>query len=493
MTLENPARPPRDVTRGPERSELGIPQADVGVARGSDRRGADVPQTGRRAHDAPWQIRHGAAILYLGTDALAAALGVVVAREAAWALGLAFVVVIVLNQAAGLYRGRISLSILDDVPRLVAGVLAAGTMGALATALADPSITGTFFRGLAVLLVAMLVMRAIAYAGTRRLRRSRRFGHPALILGAGVVGQALADAIVADPGTGLRFVGFIDDEPLGVGDLPGPVLGGAADLPDVIVDRGIAHVIIAFFHLPESQLVSAVRTCDRLECEISVVPRLFELSARSRDGDALDGMSLTRLRRAPFRTPMWHMKRVMDLLTAAVAVVVLSPLIALIALAVRIVDGPGVIFRQERVGLDGTTFQLLKFRTLAPVDEAESETRWNVKGDERISWLGRFLRTTSLDELPQLWNVVRGDMSLVGPRPERPHFVEYFDELLPRYGARLRVPSGVTGWAQIHGLRGDTSIEERARYDNWYIENWSLWLDFKILVLTVGSLMRGSG
>ena len=135
----------------------------------------------------------------------------------------------------------------------------------------------------------------------------------------------------------------------------------------------------------------------------------------------------------------------------------------------------------------------MKFRSLKPATDNESETRWNIKNDDRMSWLGKIIRKSSVDELPQLVNILKGDMSLVGPRPERPHFVATFDDAIPRYNARHRVPSGLTGWAQIHGLRGDTSIEDRARFDNYYIENWSLWLDIKIMLRTVGTLTKGSG
>lgn len=171
----------------------------------------------------------------------------------------------------------------------------------------------------------------------------------------------------------------------------------------------------------------------------------------------------------------------------------LCPVMAAVAVAVRLEGGPGVFFRQIRVGADGQCFELLKFRSLRPVDEDESATRWNVRDDERLGPVGKFIRTTSLDELPQLINILRGQMSLVGPRPERPHFVEQFQQTYPHYVARHRVPSGLTGLAQVHGLRGDTSIGERARFDNYYIENWSLWLDVKILLRTVGSVVRGQG
>lgn len=186
-------------------------------------------------------------------------------------------------------------------------------------------------------------------------------------------------------------------------------------------------------------------------------------------------------------------KQALDLVVAVPALLVAAPLLTACALAVRCTDGPGVLFRQERIGQDGRPFVLLKFRTLRPVDAHESATLWSIANDDRMGAVGRMLRRTSLDELPQLWNVVRGDMSLVGPRPERPHFVQKFSRSYPRYAARHRMPGGVTGLAQVHGLRGDTSIEDRARFDNHYIDSWSLWQDVRIILRTAASLFRPAG
>jgi exopolysaccharide biosynthesis polyprenyl glycosylphosphotransferase len=200
-----------------------------------------------------------------------------------------------------------------------------------------------------------------------------------------------------------------------------------------------------------------------------------------------------RLRRAPFRRISWRFKRLVDVAFAATALLVASPVLLACGLAVRREGGPGVLFRQQRVGLDGRYFTLLKFRSMRPVVTAESATRSSIADDDRIGSIGRLLRKTSLDELPQLWNVLRGDMSIVGPRPERPHFVDQFATTFPRYLARHRVPCGMTGWAQVHGLRGNTSVADRARFDNYYIEHWSLWLDLKIVARTIAVVFNGEG
>ena len=275
--------------------------------------------------------------------------------------------------------------------------------------------------------------------------------------------------------------------------LPIRHLGGYGQLGEVIRRHAVRDVIVAYGGAKEEELVDILRTCDRLDVEVFVVPRLFELHNANRYTDEIWGVPLIRVRRAVYRSLWWRVKRLVDVVASALMLLFLAPVLAACALAVRLEGGPGVIFRQVRVGLDGRPFQVLKFRSLKPVDETESQTQWNIRHDDRLGPVGRFLRASSLDELPQLWNILRGDMSLVGPRPERPHFVQQFSTHIPRYTARHRVPAGLTGWAQAHGLRGDTSIEDRARFDNYYIENWSPWLDMKIVLKTVGQVVRRHG
>jgi exopolysaccharide biosynthesis polyprenyl glycosylphosphotransferase len=186
-------------------------------------------------------------------------------------------------------------------------------------------------------------------------------------------------------------------------------------------------------------------------------------------------------------------KRVSDVIFASIALVVLSPVLLVCAIATWLEGGRGIFFRQERIGRYGKPFQVVKFRTMRPRDENESQTNWSIADDPRVGPIGRFMRRTSLDELPQLWNILRGDMTVVGPRPERPFFVEKFSAEHPDYAMRHRVPVGLTGLAQVSGLRGDTPISDRARFDNFYIENWSLWLDIKVLLRTIAEVFRGGG
>jgi exopolysaccharide biosynthesis polyprenyl glycosylphosphotransferase len=440
-------------------------------------------------------LRFGVTPYLLAADVVALAVGITVVGGLTGRLLVLGLTTLALYATAGLYRSRLNLSVLDQVPELCVRALAAVAVASLI----DVAVTSGRHLTLAVAggvgLGVSMLGRGVVVAGVRSARRRRWVEHPTLVLGAGQVGRQIATAIVEHPEYGLKVLGFVDSDPL-VPDAerPAPLLGRTDELARVIVETGARHVVIAFAALPSSAMVDIVRTCDRLECELFIVPRLFELHHRSgNDVEVVWGMPLLRLRRAPFRRISWRVKRALDVVVAATTLVVASPLMLTIAGAVRREGGRGVLFRQERVGVDGRSFTLLKFRSMRPADGAESATRWTIANDDRIGPVGAFLRRSSLDELPQLWNVLRGDMSLVGPRPERPHFVDQFAVTMPRYLARHRVPCGMTGWSQVHGLRGDTSVADRARFDNYYIENWSLWLDLKIVLRTVSVVLGREG
>jgi exopolysaccharide biosynthesis polyprenyl glycosylphosphotransferase len=439
-------------------------------------------------------LRFGVLPLMVAVDALAVLFALGVSREHSTGLLLLPIAIVVLATGQ-LYRSRLTLSTLDDLPSLIGRGAASGALLLAVDAMlhsrahADRDLIAAGF-----LAAALPVGRMVAYAMVRAARARQFVAHPTLILGAGKVGEQIARLLKDHREYGLQPVGFLDSDPMQLDtERTVPVLGGNESLAQTILEFGVRDVVVAFGSLRESSLVEVIRTCDRLDVEIFFVPRLFELHETSRQSDLVWGLPLVRLRRPAFQSATWGLKRLLDVIVSGAALLVASPLLAVIALAVRLEGGPGIFFRQERVGLDGRPFQVMKFRSLKPVDETESQTNWNIKHDDRLGRIGRFLRQTSLDELPQLWNIVRGDMSLVGPRPERPFFVQTFAELYPRYTARHRVPSGLTGWAQVHGLRGDTSIEERARFDNYYIENWSLWLDIKIMLMTVPAVLRRRG
>jgi exopolysaccharide biosynthesis polyprenyl glycosylphosphotransferase len=249
-------------------------------------------------------------------------------------------------------------------------------------------------------------------------------------------------------------------------------------------------VIVAFLNAPDDEIVRFLRGCDRLQVDIHVVPRFFELGVGvEQTSDDISGIPISLLRRAPHRSLTWPLKRAFDISVASVGLILTSPIMALAAIAVRFSSPGPILFRQRRLGEGMKPIEVMKFRTMR-VNE-DSDTTWSVLRDERLTGIGRVLRQTHLDELPQLINVLRGDMSLVGPRPERPYFAELFSAEIQGYGDRHRVPVGLTGWAQVHGLNGDTSIEERARFDNRYIESWSLWRDLVILARTGAAVVTG--
>ncbi len=276
-----------------------------------------------------------------------------------------------------------------------------------------------------------------------------------------------------------------------LGDLP--VLGTYAEAREVVLEQEIDVLILAFPLQEQHQAVQIVTACRGLPVDMEMVPDLLQLLSGTARVREIDGLPVLSLREFPLTGWNGVKKRAFDLTVSLLLLVALSPLLLLIAIAVRLASPGPVFYRQERLGRDGRRFGILKFRTMHVDAEARTGPVWAVAGDERRTRLGVFLRQWSLDELPQLLNVLKGQMSLVGPRPERPHFVHQFSANMPDYLDRHRVKSGITGWAQVNGLRGDTSIEARTRFDLYYVENWSLAFDVKILLLTVRAVLRREG
>lgn len=432
-------------------------------------------------------------------DPVAVALAGLIVRESVTpgAVLAAAVAASLVCRSADLHRSRIVLSVVEDLPRLaLAAVVASLTLVAL-TPVSEvrtrPWTTLAVFA--ASTFVLLLLLRSAVYAVAHARRRSGRSAHPVVIVGAGAVGRRLAETFLDRKEYGLDPVGIIDTAPdLSARDLPVPLLGGLADLERVLLDLGVDDVVFAFPGPPDEQTVDIVRRNVQADRQVFVVPRFFEMMGldNHRRHEVIGDVALVRLRRWGLRPHTLFYKRVFDLTLASVALLLLSPVLLACALAVRLETGPGVIFKQVRVGRGGQNFTLYKFRSLRPATSEESETRWSIDVDDRLGPVGRFLRRTSLDELPQLFNVLRGDMSLVGPRPERPYFVREFARTQLRYDDRHRMQAGLTGWAQVNDLRGDTSIDARVRYDNYYIENWSIWIDVKIMFRTLRAVLRSS-
>ncbi|WP_432510195.1 sugar transferase [Kineococcus sp. SYSU DK001] len=455
--------------------------------------GTDVRPAGGRlapATSRPSRRLAELSLLLLSTDAISVLTVVLLLGQRSPVVVVFCTSVLVLHALTGLYRPRLDLSVLDDLPLLVGAAVGALGVAAIAQgALGAGTVDAGALRAAALQTGLVVGARAALYAVRTRHRLRGRVAARTLVVGCGGLGAQLVDILT--PGRyGLRPVGFIDDDPRLPADArPLPVLGGIADLADAVRRHRVDVVVIAYSNVPEMVVVDVLRSCQGLDVEIFTVPRFWQVVTTHRAVDSVRGVPLVLLRRPALRAVTWPLKRVLDVTASALGLVAVSPVLLLCALLARPEVGPGVLFRQERVGMDGRTFQLLKLRTMRPLPD--SDTRWDVQ--DRVGPVGGWLRRLSLDELPQLWNVLRGDMSLVGPRPERPFFVEKFTLDHDDYLWRHRVPVGVTGWAQVNGLRGDTSISERARFDNHYVENWSLWLDVKILLRTVGQLVTAAG
>jgi exopolysaccharide biosynthesis polyprenyl glycosylphosphotransferase len=402
-----------------------------------------------------------------------------------------------------LTRERLGASALDDAGPIFRRVCIAYAVGSTSMVLMDLSHHGKVLLAVAALTAPTLVVgRALAYSIERTIRREGKSAR-AVVVGGGEIARRLVTTLAEHDEYGLDVVGVIDDDPkLSSTELGTRVLGDLHALSNLVSTHRINVVIVAFSSSEHAGMVDVIRAAMANGAQVWVIPRFFELGYGSR-GDHLWGLPVVRLQNPARSRPEWILKRTLDFVLAGLGLLVLSPLMAAIAALVYLESGRPIFFKQTRLGLDGREFAILKFRTMSVVEEELASVEWasvrtptdalmlDVAADrQRSTRLGRFLRDTSLDELPQLFNVVRGDMSLVGPRPERPHFVRLFSEHYPNYGSRHRLPAGLTGWAQIHGLRGDTSIEERAAFDNYYIENWSLAGDLKILAKSVGVLSK---
>lgn len=430
-------------------------------------------------------------------------------------------IVMALLYMRGLYRTRLRALVLDGVVPVLGAVsvaaMAVVTIGLFANDGHAPSQRETV-RAWLFALLAVGFGRVVLVSAQRFARARRRVGEPVLIVGAGLVGSQVARRLERHPEYGLVPVGFVDDDPRSVAEVGGrdvPVLGTIEDLDELIVQSGVHRLIVAFSSAADARISRLIQHCQQLGIDVSVVPRMFDTMNQRAWYDTVGGTPLVTFSAVDPRGWQFAFKHGFDRAFALVLLIVLSPLLAIFALAVRLSSPGPALFRQRRVGRDGRTFDLLKFRSMRPQepqaatpgqddgtatgrsDSAAMElllggdtAPGGVEGEDRRTAVGRFMRRTSIDELPQLLNVLRGDMSLIGPRPERPEFVELFEHDIDRYGDRHRVKSGITGWAQVHGLRGQTSLAERVEWDNYYIAHWSLGLDVKILLLTFVAMVR---
>jgi exopolysaccharide biosynthesis polyprenyl glycosylphosphotransferase len=413
--------------------------------------------------------------------------------------------VIAVLAVRGQYRDRIQVRVLDGLGQVLAITSLSAISLIAAAAVLDPQADAAPLIARAWLLgsVYLLGGRALLAWAQRRARQTRLLAKPTLIVGAGRIGVRVERRLLDQPELGLLPVGYLDADPAPqemVPDRQGPVLGPPDLAGEVAAATGAQHVVVGFSSAPDRLLQPLVHECEQRGIGISLVPRFFD-SVNTHIGlDHVGGLPLFELHSINPKGWEFTVKHVLDRIGAALLLVLVAPVLLTAAALVKLSSPGPVLFRQRRIGRDGRSFRIMKFRSMVHVDEPPDDENvvqlptdiapGGVEGYDRRTPVGGLLRRTSIDELPQLFNVLKGDMSLVGPRPERPEYVELFGPRVYRYADRHRVKSGITGWAQVNGLRGKTSLADRVEWDNWYIANWSLWLDVKILFMTVSAVIR---
>ncbi|MEU6528702.1 exopolysaccharide biosynthesis polyprenyl glycosylphosphotransferase [Streptomyces sp. NPDC046928] len=484
MTAESFVASPAGQHRAPE-GALSVP-APGGLPGGRGPAAGRGPRRRRPDARLPLWFSDGVAVL-------AGALALPAAHRDPLVLAVLAVGVLALNRWAGLDDTSLVRGALDDVPA-VCGRIAVGWAVVAALSPLRSLSPSALIAVVAVHGAAACAGRAVVQ-GLRR-RALRRRPCPALVVGPVATARQVAAALLRRPDCGVRPVGLVADSPDERGDVSDetglPVCTTALEARRAVARDGVGAVLVvgAATRVEQAALLRGLAASGCALWELDADRGPYGLGGRT---GHLAGFPRRPLRQEDGRRPGAGLKRLLDVLLSGALLVLTGPVLLGCALVLRVMDGPGVVFRQERVGRDGRPFTMLKLRTHRPASEHEAATRWSVANQQDMSRFCHFLRRTSLDELLQLWNVFRGDMSLVGPRPERPYFVERFSQAHPGYPARHRMRTGITGLAQINGLRGDTSIEDRARYDNAYIDDWSLWQDVCILLRTAAQFVRPTG
>jgi len=414
----------------------------------------------------------------------------------AWFGAVVTPIALIVLRTFRIYRSARTARLAQELIALAQGMAIVTAMAAVASFFVRGELSRTTLVLFDVLATAGLWGSRIAVRiGLRALRRHGRNLRSVLIVGTGALAERVRDKIADHPDYGLVVRGMVATRPEDVPAVEAraagvPVLGSVDDLP-AIVERTRADLV--YLALGRAEYLAEERALIGLQdstAAVRLVPdlqRAFTLNASVED---FDGMPVVLVTESPGQGWNAVLKRAFDLVFATAGLVLLSPLLVAIAIWVRLDSRGPVLYAQERVGLNGRRFRMLKFRTMRTDAEAEGAPGWTRPGDPRRTGAGKVLRTLSLDELPQLWNVVLGHMSLVGPRPERPSYVEAFRSTIPKYMLRHHVKAGITGWAQVNGLRGDTPLDRRIEFDLYYIRNWSLGFDLRIILLTVVRVFR---
>lgn len=310
-----------------------------------------------------------------------------------------------------------------------------------------------------------------------------------LIIGAGEVGERLAETIKVNSYLGYKIMGFLDDSV--TEDISGiRVIGKISDLEKIISFNVIDRVIVSIAPRHYDLLSDIINTCEKMGIRADIVPDYYKYLTSHPNIELIDDIPLISVRYLPLDIAYNNLfKRIFDILFVVVVSIFISPILLIVALSIKLTSPGPIIYKQERVGLNGKVFNIYKFRSMSSENEYIDDKKWTQKDDPRVTKVGKFIRKTSIDELPQFYNIFKGDMSLIGPRPERPYFVNKFRESVPKYMIKHHVRPGMTGWAQINGYRGNTSIAKRIEYDIYYVENWSVLLDIRIFFKTIPMLL----
>jgi len=404
--------------------------------------------------------------------------------------GSFFVVFIwlIIFHSFGLYRMRISHSKLEEIS-LVIKAVSVGTIVVMAATFLYREIS---YSRIVVLLASFLSLifltssRLLYESLYRWVKRKGVAVKRVAIVGSGEMSKAILKKIEEHPRLGYEVIGIIREGPESENKIDHlPFLGTIDKIFEIAKREKLDSLIMTLPLSSYRKIVDILVDCEELHLDFQLVPDLFELMTSKIRLSEIDGIPLLGLKEFPLEGWNRIFKRTFDLVFSSLALILSAPPMLLSALLIKLTSSGPIFFKQERVGRDGRAFTMYKFRSMREDAEEEVGPIWATENDPRRTKVGKFLRKTSLDELPQLFNVLKGEMSLVGPRPERPVFVKQFKGAIPRYFERHRVKSGITGWAQVNGLRGNTSIEERTKYDLYYVENWSLGFDVKILLKTI--------
>lgn len=392
---------------------------------------------------------------------------------------------LVLYYIFGLYRPRRTKTLISEIGDIIkanfTGLVVLTTLLFLLEAMDYSRIVLVAFMTLSTIFT---IVERMFFRNSLRVIRTRGFNKKhILVVGAGDLAIKFAQRIEENPYIGYNIIGFLDDKlEKGHQILHFEVIGGFADMESIILNRPLDRVVITISP-HEHNLMELVNLCEKQGVKAVIIPEFSQYFPARPNIDMLDDIPIIDVRYVPLdNLYKKFLKRIFDCVAATLAIIILSPIIVATAVVVKISSPGSVIYKQERVGLNRKNFQIYKFRSMK--EEPDTSQQWTTEDDPRKTRIGTFIRRTSIDEFPQFFNILKGDMSLIGPRPERPVFVEEFREVVPKYMIKHYVRPGMTGWAQVNGWRGNTSIQKRIEHDIYYVENWTLLLDLKIFFLT---------